>query len=140
MARITADEFVEKHARRLKGATEDIIRGVDRVTTAPGELAAKKKEKMRAGINAAIDSGRWENAVKKVTLSDWQTSMKNKGVGRIAAGVDGAANKIRDFANQILPHIDSVKAGISTMPDLTLEDNIARSAAFQRGMAKFKKK
>jgi len=41
MAKVTEAEFVEKWARRLKGATEDMRRGADRVTEAPGEASEK---------------------------------------------------------------------------------------------------
>jgi len=37
----------------------------------------------------------------------------------------------------LLPHIDSVRAGVEKMPDLTLEDSINRMSTFVRGMAKF---
>jgi len=40
MAKVTPDEFVEKHARRLKGAVEDMRRGVEKVTSAPTAAAA----------------------------------------------------------------------------------------------------
>ena len=139
MAKITPDEFVEKHARRLKGSTEDIRRGVERVTEAPTLKAAAKKEKMKANLNAALDSGKWERGLKRVTLEDWKSKMIDKGVGRIAAGIDAAAPKMKDFASELLPHIDRIQAEIKKLPDVSLEDNINRMTTFVRGMAKFKR-
>ena len=40
MAKVTPQEFAEKWARRTQGATQDYIRGIDRVTEAPGVKAA----------------------------------------------------------------------------------------------------
>ena len=43
MARVTAEEYQEKHARRLKASVEDIRRGIERVSTNPCDLAAAKE-------------------------------------------------------------------------------------------------
>lgn len=140
MAKITPSEFAEKYARRLKGSVEDIRKGLEKVSVSPTELAAKRKDKMKARINEAIDSGKWENNLKKVTLDEWKTKAIEKGVSRIASGVDGAVKKMEDFANQLLAYQDSLKAKIKAMPDMTLEDRIARATAWIREMSKFRKK
>ncbi|MFQ6008225.1 MAG: hypothetical protein ACE5K8_04660 [Candidatus Zixiibacteriota bacterium] len=140
MAKVTPDEFVEKHARRLKAATDDIRRGVEKVTEAPTLKAAAKAVKMRERLMAAIDSGKWERGLKRVSLEEWKDKMITKGVGRIAAGVDGSAAKIRAFAEELLPHIDAGVSQVKKMPDVTLEDNIQRMTAMVRHMAKFQRR
>lgn len=137
--KVNAEEFAEKHARRLKGATEDIRRGVERVTDAPGKKAAAKQEKMKAKINEAIDSGRWANNVGKVSVEEWRDKTISKGLGRIASGIDAAHDKVVDFAGQLLPAVEKAKGMVGGMPDLTLEDSIARMSTYAREMAKFKK-
>ena len=139
MAKLTAVEAQEKHARRLKASTDDIIKGVNRVTVAPGKLAAAKKDKMRANLNAKIDDGTWERRVGEVPVEDWKASMINKGVGRIAAGIDGAKAKTIKFFEQLLPAVDAARAKIAAMPDVTLEDNINRVSTYLREMGKFRK-
>lgn len=140
MARLTPKEAQEKHARRLKGAVEDMRLGVEKVTEAPTKKAAAKKEKMRANLMSAIDSGKWERGLGRVTLEDWKDKMINKGIGRVAAGVDGAAVKVEGFYAEVFPFIDAEKRKLETMPDVTLEDNINRMTTFIRGMAKFTRK
>jgi len=140
MARVTPDEFVEKHARRLKGASEDMRRGVERVTTSPTAAAANKKDKMRTNINAAIDAGKWERGLRRVTLDEWKSKMINKGLGRVATGIDEAAPKVRAFAAEVLPFIDNLNTTVQKLPDTTLEDNINRMTTFIRGMSKFQRK
>jgi len=140
MAKLTPAEFQEKHARRLKASTEDIRSGIQKVTDSPMEKAAKKKDKMRANITAALDNGKWEKGLKRVSLSDWKSKAADVGVGRIAAGIDAAASKVQSFAGELLPHIDAVKAQVDKMPDVTLEDSINRMTTFIRGMAKFQRK
>ena len=139
MARLTPTEFQEKHARRLKGATADIRRGVENVTESPMDKAAAKVDKMRTNLNAALDSGKWQRGLKRVSLDKWKRTTIEVGIGRIAAGIDAAADKTTEFASQLLPHIDKVQAEVRKMSDVTLEDSIARMTTFVRGMAKFKR-
>jgi len=139
MAKVTAEEYQEKHARRLKGAITDIQRGVDRVTVNPCELAAAKADKMLARLSESVQSGKWARNLKKVTLDDWKTKMKDKGVPRISGGIDGAKEKVIAFAKDLLPHVDTGVAAIKKLPDLTIDDSINRAATFIRHMADFKK-
>lgn len=140
MPRITPEEFQEKHARRLKASLEDIRAGVEKVTEAPGKKAAAKVDKMRARLIAKIDDGTWAKNVAKVSLEDWKTKMSEKGIGRIPDGIDGAKEKVVNFAGQLLPYIDEGLAKVEKLPDLTLEDSINRMTTMVRHMAKFKKK
>lgn len=140
MARVSPEEFVEKHARRTKGATEDMRRGVERVSESPTAKAAMKADKMRQNINAALDSGKWQRGLQRVTLEDWKDKMLNKGVGRVAAGIDAAAPKVRGFAEEFLPFQDRVTAETHKMPDVTLEDGINRMVNQIRGVAKFQRR
>ena len=139
MAKLTATEFQEKHARRLKAAVEDVRKGIDRVTENPCEKAAAKQDKMLTNLTAAVTSGKWAAGLKRVSLEDWKKNARDIGVNRIAAGIDGAKTKVIAFAEQLLPHIDREKAKIANMPDVTLDDNINRMTSFVRGMAGFKR-
>jgi hypothetical protein len=140
MAKLTAQEFQEKHARRTKAAVEDMRKGVEAVTESPTLKAAEKADKMKSNLVASIDNGKWQAGLKRVSLEDWKKNMIEKGVNRVASGIDGAAAKVQDFAAQLLPHIDKVQAEVKKMPDTTLEDNINRMVSFTRGMAKFKRR
>jgi len=140
MAKLTPAEFAEKHARRLKASTEDIRAGVARVTEAPTAKAAAKADKMLANITEAVTSGKWADRLKAVSLEDWQEKMTTKGIPRIAAGIDAARGKVEDFYAQLAPYQDSLQRKIEAMPDLTIEDSIARATEWMRGMAKFVKK
>ncbi len=139
MAKLTPQEFQEKHARRLKGATEDMRRGIDRVTENPCDKAAAKQDKMLANLTAAVSSGKWAAGLKRVSLEDWKTKARDVGVNRVAAGIDAAQAKVVAFAEQLLPHIDREKAKLANMPDITLDDNINRMTSFIRGMSNFKR-
>lgn len=139
MAKLTAVEFQEKHARRLKASVEDVRKGIDRVTENPCEKAAAKQDKMLANLTRAVNEGKYAAGLKRVPLEEWKRKARDIGVNRIAAGIDGAKSKVIAFAEELLPHIDRQQAKIAAMPDVTLDDNINRMTSFVRGMAEFKR-
>ena len=140
MPKLTPDEFADKQGRRLKAAVEDMKAGILRVTESPTAKAAAKKDKMKARLVARIDDGTWENRLKSVTLEEWKAKAAEVGTARVASGIDAARDKVKAFAEQLLPYQEALKAQIDKMPDMTLEDGINRMTAWVRGMAKFKKK
>ena len=135
MAKLTAAEATEKWGRRLKGSGEDIRRGIDRVTEAPGQKAARAADKMLAGVQQSISDGTWQSQVAGVSLEEWKEKAKNKGIGRIAAGVDAAMPKHVQTMERVLAAVDATKAEVDRMPSTTLEDRINRMVAFSRGMS-----
>ncbi len=139
MAKLTASEFQEKHARRLKAAVEDVRKGIDRVTESPTEKAAAKQDKMLTNLTASVNSGKWAAGLKRVSLDDWKRQTRDVGVNRIAAGIDAAKSKVIAFAEELLPHIDRGREKIKAMPDVTLDDNINRMVAFTRHMSELKR-
>lgn len=139
MSRLTAQQAQQKQAQRLKNASQDIKDGINRVTEAPGQKAAKKQEKMLQNITEAITSGKWARNTAKVSVEDWKKAAIEKGVPRISAGIDAAAPKTIAFFEQLFPFQDNLKQKVDAMPDLTLDDNIQRAATWMRGMAGFKK-
>lgn len=139
MAKLNATQFQEKHARRLKASVEDVRAGIERVTENPCEKAAAKQDKMLTNLTAAVQSGKWAGGLKRVSLEDWKKKARDIGVNRIAAGIDGAKEKVVAFAEQLLPHIDRGTEKIKTMPDVTLDDNINRMTTFCRHMSTMKR-
>ena len=137
---ITPAEVAEKHARRLKASTPDIQRGVERVSVAPGQLAAAQTDKMRTNINKALDSGKWARRVSSVPLPEWKSKMINKGIPRIASGVDGAIEKTTSFFAEFLPHLETIQGELESMPSVTLEDGINRAVHNMRRNADFVRK
>ena len=140
MAKVNKKEFAEKWARRMKGSTADIARGVDKVTEAPAQKAIAKQEKMKANLIKAIDDGRWAAGLEKVSLEQWKAFMKEKGINRISAGVDGAGKKMEDFGAWLLDRVETGQAKIESMPDISLEDNINRMVTYIRHMSEEKYK
>lgn len=140
MPKVSASEGADKWGRRTKQATADVTAGVNRVTVAPTQQAAAKIDKMRSKFNEAVDSGKVERGLQRVSLQDWKTSMTQIGVGRIASGVDNKGiSKMGEFAAEFYPHLERVEAEIAAMPDTTLEDNVQRAVHNIRRNAEFKR-
>jgi hypothetical protein len=137
---MTPQEFQEKQARRLKGSIEDIRSGIQRVTESPTAKAAKKADKMVANLTAAVNSGKWAARLNSVTLEEWKQKAIDKGLSRIASGIDGAKAKVEAFAAQLLPFEANLQESINKLPDLTLEDSVNRATSWIRGMSKFQRK
>ena len=138
MGRFTAQEIQEKHATRLKAALPDMQKGVEKVTIAPGKLAADKAVKMKANLIKSIDDGTWARRVAGVPLEEWKSKMINKGINRVSVGIDEAAPKTVAFYEKLIPFQDGIKGKIDKMPDVTLQDNINRMVTQITEMAKFK--
>jgi len=140
MAKLSPQQAREKHARNLKASVPDIQIGVNQVSVAPGQKAAAQQEKMLANLTESVRSGKWARRVAGVSLEAWKNDMLTKGVGRIAQGIDGAAEKVEAYFAELFPYQDTLKSKIDAMPDLTLEDSINRMTTWIRGMAQFKPK
>lgn len=137
---ITPEEFADKLARRLKAAIPDIQAGIQKVTENPMQKAATKKAKMLQNVTEAVQSGKWEAGLRRVSLDEWKQKFTEKGVNRIAQGIDSSKDKVVAFASQLLEYEKSLKAQIDQMPDLTLEDSLNRMTTWMRGMSKFRRK
>jgi len=138
--RLSPAEFQAKHAKRLKASTPEIVAGVNAVTEAPSAKAVAKQDKMREHLLASIDDGTWARRTGAVTLADFKRDMIDKGVGRIAKGIDGASAKVQKFAGALLPVVYGLSDEIKGMPDMTIDDSVARAERLIRGMAEFQYK
>ena len=135
MAKVTPQEFAEKWNRRMKGSTQDMQRGIERVTEAPGVAAAKQSALMLQKLTESLTDGSWARAVAGVSLQEWKDSAIKKGLQRIAAGVDGSTAYVAEAAQKLLADVDAAVAEVSRTPRGDLETNINRMATFARTMA-----
>ena len=139
MAKVTPEEFAEKQARNLKNAIPDMQRGIENVTESSTKKAAQKADKYLNGIQKAVQSGKWQAGLNRVSTEEWKSKMINKGLNRVGPGIDAARDKVIGFASELLPYIDKVKKEVDAMPDATLEDSIARMTHQVRQMSKFRR-
>jgi hypothetical protein len=131
----TPDQIAANWASRLAASTQKITDGVNSVTVAPGQAAARQADVWLQNTQSA--QAKWKQRVASVSLSDWQAMMTQKGIPRIAAGATAAQPKFQSFMAQFLPF---VQAGASNLPARgTLDQNINRAVAMMRHNASFKR-
>lgn len=140
MARLTPKQAAEKQVRNLSNSVEDIRRGVDAVTESPMEKAAANSQGYLAGIQRAVQSGKWQAGLRRVTLQTWKENFKSKGIPRIAQGAQAAQAKLEAFYSDFFPFLDTAAADVNKMPKVTLEDSINRASAMIRKIAAYKRK
>ncbi len=138
MARKSAADIQAKWSKNTKAAGDEMRKGIQAVTEAPGQKAAASVEKMRANLNKSLDDGTWQERVSAIPLEEWKDKMLRKGVPRVSAGVDAAAPKVVQFHQQLGDHQERINSTLDGMPDITLEDGISRMIAQVEGMAQFK--
>lgn len=134
MARVDAQGWLQKWGTRLNSAQADMKSGALRVTTAPGQSAAAAAQLMLTRITEAINSGLWAKNVSAVTLAQWQDAFINKGIGRVGAGVTAAQKSKGQIITNLLNAVDTASAKARALPKGTIENSIARAAAFMQEM------
>lgn len=137
-ADLSPQEIVDKILKNAAGAVGDYKRGVLGTKKNPMALAKAAKEKMRQGINQALDDGTWEDGLDAVSVSDWKKLTAEKGGSRYLEGLKAAAPKMLEFQTQFKPARDAVKAMVDSMPDNTFEERLQRMTANAMGLHEFR--
>src|SRR5271168_1059315 len=106
MVKLNAQQWLEKWGRKMNGAGPDITAGIDRVKTAPGQLAAQAKALFVQRLMESINNGTWEKNVAAVPLEQWKDAMKTKGMPRIAQGVTMAQKNKSGIISELLSAVD----------------------------------
>jgi len=135
--RFNPDEIATRWASSLKASTDKIRQGVEKVDVAPSQKAIAAKDRLKAGLIEAIDKGRWERQLSKVTLDEYKRLMTEVGVSRIPSGVDANVGKVNQFASKLVPAVNQALVEVNKIKPVTLEDSIHRMETFVRQMAKF---
>ena len=127
----------QKWVTNLSNSTTAITRGVQAVSVAPGAKAAAASGKWLAKVTQS--EAKYKARVGSVSLSDWQTSMTQVGIPRIAQGATAKQNKMQSFMTDYLGYLNTKLPAIDAMPSNTLEDGINKAVAMIRANAGFKR-
>jgi hypothetical protein len=122
-----------KWAANLSAATQNIQSGVQAVTVAPGQAAARQADVWAS--NVAQAKAKWASRTAAVSLSSWQAAMINKGLPRVAQGATAAQPKMQAAMQKLLP---AIQASVNSLPPRgNLQQNIARAVQHMNNMSKF---
>lgn len=108
--------------------------GVNAVTVAPGQLAARAKTLWLQNTTAAAD--RFATNSAKVSLQDWQSTTIAKGQPRLASGATAAQPKVEAAFAKLFPAIQNAVNALPPRGDI--EQNINRAGQFARAMHAYK--
>lgn len=128
----TPQAAAAKWASRLGTAASDgtIQTGIQGVTVAPGQAAARQKSVWVQNTQAAAD--KWATRTAAVSLSSWQSDMINKGLPRVAQGATAAQPKMTAFMTALLPQITTVVQSLPARGNFAA--NVQRATAFMTAM------
>lgn len=129
----TPDQIAAAWAQRLGASSDKMQAGVNAVTVAPGQMAAKQKAVYLQNVQASAD--KWAKKVGAVSLSDWQAAYIAKGIPRIASGATAAQPKMADFMSKLLPFQQNALSSLP--PRGTYEQNRNRAMTWMDKMHSF---
>lgn len=120
-------------AQRMGASGQRIQDGVNAVTVAPGQSAARQADVWVQNTTAA--KTKFAKNVAAVSLDTWRADMLNKGIPRIATGATAAQPKMESFLGKFLPYVAN---GVRSLPPRGgLDQNINRMVAMVRHNANF---
>lgn len=137
--RVSPQDGTTKWVQRLSGATAEIQAGVARVTVSPGQSAVAKYQKWVNAITSADAQNKWKTNTGRVQLADWQASMNNVGIPRIAQGAQAKQGKFEAFLTDFLPFLARGVQQIEQMDDSTFEARVQRAVAMMNYNRNFKR-
>lgn len=128
-----------KWVTNSQNSVQHLVSGINGVTESPMEKAAQKQDKLVQNWTAAVNSGKWAAGLRAVSMEQWKKITAEKCQQRYSPGIKAAQPKMEAYIDQVTPHIENGLQQLESMPDLTLQDSIARSAFFITHMSNFKK-
>jgi len=103
--------------------------GVQNTTVDVVARALAAQPALLAGFNEAVTSGRWARNLSAKGTSGWKAATVAK-AGNYATGIAAGADNYSQAMQTWLPPIQSAAAQAKAMPGATLQQRLARSAAF----------
>lgn len=134
------NEIAKKWSRNLAGSTDSIRAGVQAVTESPTEKAARRQDAYIDGVQRAVQDGKWQRGLRRVSNEQWKEATLTKGLPRIAAGAAAAQGKMESFMAEWMPHEEALQRKLESMPRGTLEQNKARALAAIDHNANFRRR
>lgn len=107
--------------------------GVQNTTKDPTQLAVAAQGKLVQNFNAAVQSGRWARGLQRAGKATWQAATLAK-ANNYGTGINASAEKYQAAIGPVLAAEAALQSRIATMPNNTIQDSIARMAAWAQGL------
>jgi len=123
---LNASDIANKQIRRALQAVPDYEAGIKNPDRDPIAAAIKSDARRKNELAKAEAEGRWLKAMQSKTLQDWQEPTLTKGVQRYQQGVEASPADVLSFWQEQAQKLETIKSTISTMPNATEQDRVAR--------------
>lgn len=133
----TAQQASAKYAAGASAGQAAYAAGVAATTKDPTALAVAAQAKLQANFLAALQSGRWARNLGAVGVNGWKAAVAAK-ASNYSTGIAAGEAKYATAYSNMLPQMQSLQAQIDAMPNVTIGDANARSAAWATGMRNWK--
>lgn len=128
-----------KWARNASAASADYVDGAQRTDKDPTQLAIANKSRALTGYTDAIQSGRWEQALRASGKTGWLEGIVQKGATNYANGVQQAESKVAAAFGPLFNHIANIQRTVQAMPSNTDAERELRMLTFIRGMRQYRR-
>jgi hypothetical protein len=119
----TPQEATRRWLNNLSAAGETIRQGVEAVSVSPTQQAAESADRFIQGVQESVASGKWQDGLRAVSLSDWKNAFVSK-LSRIPTGARSAEPKMVSFFQDFLPFVEREVSALP--PRGSFEQNKAR--------------
>lgn len=138
MAIRTLQQTVENWGKRLSESAQRYRDGIAGVTANPMQAAAAKGETAKQRFADAIDTGKWQRGLNRVSLEEWKASAQ-LGSQKLALGAAKGRTKFEKFMGRFLPFLEAVQRRVRAMPNTTYEERRARAMAQMDAVHEFRR-
>lgn len=135
MAKKDAGQIAEKYGRGVAGAGADYSAGVSNPSRPWSQATQAGQARWAAGVQNAITNKSFARGVAQAGDAKWQNAAVNKGAQRYQAAAQDAQAAYSQVAGKIMTAASAAQSAVANLPNETLEQRIARSAAAQRAIS-----
>jgi hypothetical protein len=133
MAIPDAGTVAAKWSTRTQAAQQDYVSGVQNTDKDPTALAIAQGQRYIQRTQDAFNSGKWANGLRRAGKAGWQAATIAK-ASSFASGVAASEQKVQTAFAPLLAYETSLQSRVQSMPNVTLQDRIARATAWITGM------
>jgi hypothetical protein len=139
MALPTAQEVAARWKQRTAAAASDYADGVAKTDKDPTALAIAAGPRYLANVQAAFQSGKWANGLRRTGKAGWQAAVAAKGAQNFSTGVNAADQKVVEAFTPLLAFEQNLLNQVGSMANVTDTDRENRMLAWVRGMRNYSK-
>lgn len=130
--------ILQKYQNGVAGGGAAYAAGVQNPKSDWLQAYTASQQRMVTGMQQAISEGRMQKGAQASGgTQNWQTKASSKGARNYAGAAQDAANAYAQKLPQIMSAAAAAQAAAKSMPNGTIEQRIARSAAAQLATSKF---